>query len=47
MERKEQISGTQWGRGLGVGKVGEGVNCIVMDYSQTCAGDHFAVYAEV
>lgn len=47
MERKEQISGSQWGRGLGVGKMGEGVNCIVMDNSQTCVGDHFVVYAEV
>lgn len=47
MERKEQISGSQWGRGLGVGKMDEGVNCIVMDNSQTCVGDHFVVYAEV
>ena len=32
-ERTEQISGSQWGSGAGVSKVGEGVNCTAMDNS--------------
>lgn len=32
-ERTEQISGSQWGSGAGVSKVGEGVNCTVMNNS--------------
>ena len=36
----------QRGRGLGVGKMVEGVNCMVMDKSQT-SGDRFVVYTDV
>lgn len=46
-ERTEQMSGSQWGSGVGVSKMGEGVNCTVMDNSQTWVGDHIVVYTDV
>lgn len=32
------------GKGLEVGRMGEGVNCMVMGGNWTCGSDHFVVY---
>lgn len=43
--QQRKTGGYQRGRELGVGKMGDRVNCMVMDRNQIC--DHFVAYTYI